>query len=264
MEQQAKKIGLELLREPFPAYQISKLPKGTKEQNNCQASEKRKCEICGGFHHPKIIHLDYVGHAALTDRLLDADPLWSWEPFAVKDGLPAFDESGGLWIKLTVCGQTRIGYGHAEKSNFKEIGSREKEVIGDALRNAAMRFGAALDLWHKGDLHGLDNDDPPETKPEPPAPKEPKKETHKEPEYVTVPQKKSIEAIITMNNLDRDKVKEYLVTRKVIGPKEDGKPTLNKLYQDYARKILDNPDGWLKAVAGCKEINPQQQEESNG
>ena len=28
-----------------------------------------------------------------------------------------------------------------------------KERIGDALRNAAMRFGAALDLWHKGDLH---------------------------------------------------------------------------------------------------------------
>ena len=28
-----------------------------------------------------------------------------------------------------------------------------KERIGDALRNAAMRFGAALDLWHKGDLY---------------------------------------------------------------------------------------------------------------
>jgi hypothetical protein len=28
-----------------------------------------------------------------------------------------------------------------------------KERIGDALRNAGMRFGAALDLWHKGDLH---------------------------------------------------------------------------------------------------------------
>jgi hypothetical protein len=32
-----------------------------------------------------------------------------------------------------------------------------KEIIGDALRNAAMRFGAALDLWHKGDLH-VDDD----------------------------------------------------------------------------------------------------------
>lgn len=148
-----KKTGLELLREPFPANQISQLPKGTKAQNQCPDSEKRKCDICGGWHHPKIIHLSYVGHAALTDRLLDADPLWAWEPFALKDGLPAFDASGGLWIRLTVCNHTRAGYGHAEASNYKEIGSREKEVIGDALRNAAMRFGAALDLWHKGELH---------------------------------------------------------------------------------------------------------------
>jgi len=152
------KTGLELLREPFPAHQISKLPKGTKAQNECEAKDKVNCTVCGGWHHPRIIHLDYVGHAALTDRLLEADPLWTWEPLAYKDGLPAFDSTGGLWIKLTVCGHTRIGYGHAAASNYKEIGSREKEVIGDALRNAAMRFGAALDLWHKGELH-LDETD---------------------------------------------------------------------------------------------------------
>ena len=146
--------GLELLRSPFPPNQISKLPKGTKAQNQCDASEKQNCNICGGWHHPRIIHLDYVGHAALTDRLLDADPAWSWEPIAHSEqGLPLFDSSGGLWIKLTVCGVTRNGYGHAEASTYKDVGSREKEVIGDALRNAAMRFGAALDLWHKGDLH---------------------------------------------------------------------------------------------------------------
>lgn len=156
---EVQKTGLELLRSPFDAKHISKLPKGTKAQNQCPANEKVNCKICGGWHHPKVIHLDYVGHAALTDRLLDADSLWNWEPMAFKDGLPAFDATGGLWIKLTVCGHTRPGYGHAEKSEYKEIGSREKEVIGDALRNAAMRFGAALDLWHKGDLHP-DEDDP--------------------------------------------------------------------------------------------------------
>jgi len=148
-----KKTGLELLRAPFPENLISKLPKGTRQQNECPAAEKKNCNVCGGWHHPKIIHLDYVGHAALTDRLLDADPLWTWEPLALCDGLPAFDSSGGLWIRLTVCGHTRIGYGHAAASQYKDIGAREKEVIGDALRNAAMRFGAALDLWHKGDLH---------------------------------------------------------------------------------------------------------------
>lgn len=155
------KKGLELLREPFPDNQISKLPRGTKAQNDCPVEKKKRCPICKGFHHPDVIHLDYVGHAALTDRLLDADMNWTWKPLALKDGLPSFDEIGGLWIELTVCGMTRIGYGNAEKSNFKSVGDREKEVIGDALRNAAMRFGAALDLWHKGDLH---EEDKPEVK----------------------------------------------------------------------------------------------------
>ena len=142
------------LREPFPAHQISLLPKPYKKD-----SEKGKCGECGGYHGLPAVHLKYVGHAALTDRLLEVDPLWSWEPLAYKDGLPAFDEHGGLWIKLTVCGHTRLGYGNAENSNFKDAGAREKEVIGDALRNAAMRFGAALELWHKGDLH-LEGEEP--------------------------------------------------------------------------------------------------------
>ena len=146
--------GLALLRVKFQPNQISKLPKGSKAQNECQVSEKRDCDICGGWHHPKIKHLDYVGHAALTDRLLDADPLWSWEPLAISpDGLPVLDGYDGMWIKLTVCGVTRLGYGHADG---KTGGNAIKELIGDALRNAAMRFGAALDLWHKGDLHGDD------------------------------------------------------------------------------------------------------------
>lgn len=126
--------GLKLLREPFPPHQISYLPKGGAK-------------------------LAYVGHAALTDRLLDADPTWTWEPLAMSpDGLPVLDPLGGMWIRLTVCGVTRLGYGHA---GSKEGGDAIKEVIGDALRNAAMRFGAALELWHKGDLH---------VEPEPPRP----------------------------------------------------------------------------------------------
>lgn len=153
-----KKTGLALLREPFPEHQISKLPKGTKAQNECPSGEKVNCKVCGGWHHPRIIHLDYVGHAALTDRLLDADPNWNWEYVAVgPDGNPVFDKDGGMWIRLTVCGVTRLGYGDAQG---KVGANATKERIGDALRNAAMRFGAALDLWHKGDLHGDDDDQP--------------------------------------------------------------------------------------------------------
>lgn len=92
-----------------------------------------------------------MGHAALTDRLLEVDPQWSWKPMAVNEhGLPIYDQFGGLWIWLTICGVTRPGYGFADG---KSGGNAIKEAIGDALRNAGMRFGAALDLWHKGDLH---------------------------------------------------------------------------------------------------------------
>jgi hypothetical protein len=121
-----KLAGLALLREQFPDHQISYLPKGGTK-------------------------LAYVGHAALTDRLLNADPQWTWEPLALDErGLPALDEAGGMWIRLTVCGVTRLGYGDAGQ---KKGGDAMKERIGDALRNAAMRFGAALELWHKGELH---------------------------------------------------------------------------------------------------------------
>lgn len=145
---------LKLLRTPFEAHLISKLPKPTRAQTDAVKKDFKagtRCEVCEGWHHPKVIHLDYVGHAALTDRLLDVDPMWNWEPAATNEfGLPLFDTIGGLWIKLTVCGMTRLGYGCADGKNG---GDAVKEIIGDALRNAAMRFGCALDLWHKGDLH---------------------------------------------------------------------------------------------------------------
>lgn len=115
---------LQKLREPFPRAQIGKLPKGG-------------------------IFLDFVGHGWLTQRFLDADPLWDWEPFALDtNGLPLLDEHGGLWLRLTIAGKTRIGYGDA---GGKKGPNAIKEAIGDGLRNAGMRFGAALDLWCKGD-----------------------------------------------------------------------------------------------------------------
>lgn len=144
------------MREEFPDNLISKLPKESKAQIDERKTDRSagvNCKVCGSWHHKNAVHLDYVGHAALTDRLLDTDPHWTWEPVAFRDGLPAFDSTGGLWIKLTVCGVTRLGYGHAAAKPNMDPGAREKEVIGDALRNAAMRFGAALELWHKGDLH---------------------------------------------------------------------------------------------------------------
>lgn len=158
-----KTTGLARLREPFEPNQINLLPRNVRKNDQdrakCEPANGRKVSMdgkyCGGFH-ALSIHLDYVGHAALTDRLLEVDPEWSWEPMAVgQDGLPQFDRDGGLWIKLTICGVTRLGYGDAQGKNGANA---VKEAIGDALRNAGMRFGAALDLWHKGDLHDADDD----------------------------------------------------------------------------------------------------------
>lgn len=116
LEQQAQ------LRAPFPPEQIHTIPR-------------------------KGARLDYVGHADVTDRLLAVDPSWTWEPVSPveRETLPP---SNGLWIKLTVCGVTRIGYGDADG---KTGGDAIKEMIGDAIRNAAMRFGVALDLWSKSE-----------------------------------------------------------------------------------------------------------------
>jgi hypothetical protein len=130
------------LRKAFPASAIGKLPRATR-----QDAAPGNCGECGKWHKLPAIHLDYVGHAAVTARLLTVDPAWSWEPFSYDNmGLPAIDPRGNLWIRLTVCGVTRIGVGD---------GNSVKELIGDAIRNAAMRFGVALDLWTKEELeHG--------------------------------------------------------------------------------------------------------------
>jgi len=140
------------LREPFPENLVNWLPKPMLKKEEMDKIQKHTCPVCGQWHaRDKVMHLSYVGHAALTDRLLDVDPLWSWEPLAFDErGLPRMDQDGGMWIKLTILGITRLGYGDA---GAKKGPDATKERIGDALRNAAMRFGCALEFWHKGDLN---------------------------------------------------------------------------------------------------------------
>ena len=134
-----QKTGLALMRKPFEPHQISKLPKPTRAQaEEVKANFKSgiRCGLCGAWHHPNVAHLDYVGHAALTDRLLDCDPEWNWEPVSVNaDGSPAIDKDGGMWIRLTVCGVTRLGYGDAAG---KSGGDAMKERIGDCLASGTM------------------------------------------------------------------------------------------------------------------------------
>ncbi len=97
------------------------------------------------------ITLDFVGHAEITKILIEVDPNWSWEPVAwTTDGRPAINTVNGMavmWGKLTVLGQTRLGVGSARHDKP----DLDKELIGDFLRNAAMRFGISLSLWSKSE-----------------------------------------------------------------------------------------------------------------
>lgn len=95
------------LRAEFPPALIGKLPKAG-------------------------LMLDYVGHAATTDRLLQVDPDWTWEPMLDPAGAPIFQD-GGLWIRLTICGVTRPGWGD---------GKNVKEMIGDAHADSAAPVAA--------------------------------------------------------------------------------------------------------------------------
>ena len=86
------------------------------------------------------VKLDYVGHAWLTEILLKIDPRYVWRPMSE---YIIEDEGLGLWGWVTICGVTRPAFGSVEERQ-KE---KEKELIGDLLRNGAMRAGVALDLW---------------------------------------------------------------------------------------------------------------------
>jgi hypothetical protein len=171
-------VDLTRLRAPFPPEYVGKLPRVTCRacsDGRCGDHKKAKCAECGNWISERHIHLDYVGHADVTIRLLEVDPEWSWAPKAtdadpellkaamasgdseivravIENAPPKFetDRNGspvGLWIKLTVGGVTRLGVGSCPSGQ----NDAEKVLIGDALRNAAMRFGVAVELWAKGD-----------------------------------------------------------------------------------------------------------------
>lgn len=145
---QAQLAALAALVAPFPDSAVDLLPRVPRSRRDEQRSF---CDTCKTSHVPNVPHLDYVGHAHVTGRLLQVDPFWDWQPVAWDDdGLPRFtrDRSGnpvGLWIRLTAAGVTRLGYGSVEPGAI----DAEKQLIGDAIRNSAMRFGVALDLWKK-------------------------------------------------------------------------------------------------------------------
>ena len=107
--------------------------------------------------------LDFVGHADITRILIEIDPYWSWEPCGWDNGRPAIHVENGMatmWGWLTVHGKELLGVGSVKADK----GDYEKELIGDFLRNASMRFGISLNLWTKNQWADLDGDKPPVAK----------------------------------------------------------------------------------------------------
>lgn len=104
------------LRKPFKPEQIGKLP----------ATQKRPA-------------LDFVGHAAVTDRLNKIAPDWSYTVDTMSE------LNGKVWIRgtMTIGGVSRPEFGD---------GDDPKEAIGNFIRRAAMRFGVAIDLWSREEL----------------------------------------------------------------------------------------------------------------
>lgn len=140
-----------------PADQVNVKPQPLSRDDSGQPEY---CETCHGRHRQPAIHLDYFGHAYLRLALIAEDPAWNWEPLAsTPEGLPVIEKIGKswtMWIRLTVRGVTRLGIGTAP-----ETADGMKELIGDALRNAAQSFGFATKLWAKEDARPVEESDRP-------------------------------------------------------------------------------------------------------
>lgn len=215
---------LQQLREPFSESATGKLPKvwcwdcnaanKNRVGSTCNNHIKDRCKVCRSYISTAHDHVAFVGHAEVTDRLLDIDPEWNWEPFALDArGLPQFDDNGGLWIRLTVCGLTRIGYGDAEgKRGTRAV----KEAIGDALRNASMRFGVALDQWAKSNLHGDEAADGQQ-----PASGRPRRRLAEDVEHVSPQHAAVMDALFTKRgvdqNADRQRIASQIIGRRLTG-----------------------------------------------
>ena len=186
--------------------------------------------------HPSLVetkpkggtNLSYVGHAAVTEMLLRHDPLWHWTPVGCDpSGSPILDRNAegrpiGMWIRLRIFDHSRIGYGSVEPTDRRSDGDLIKEIIGDGIRNAAMRFGVALNLWSKNDLE------------------------------VAAPEASPADNVMTQakgwSKAKRDKIKQVLTIRGII----DETATTFELFAEQVGKhpdVAQDIEAWVKAQA---------------
>lgn len=158
----------ERLAAPFAQDDLEKLPKPLKARDD----NKGRCEAgsyysadghgCGGWH-ARSVHLDYVGHAGITQRLNDVlgPQGWDFAPMAyTPEGLPVMGREQ-FWGALTI----RVEGQEVTKYDVAANYNGPQEAWGDALRRCAMRFGVGTYLWSKSEAAlalKMATDQPPE------------------------------------------------------------------------------------------------------
>lgn len=185
--------------------------------------------------------LAYVGHGEITRILCEIDPSWTWEPLDIINGAPAIHIHEGLiprkdkeplqvamatmWGKLTLLGVTRVAVGSVEAHKP----DRDKELVSDFLRNAAMRFGIALSLWTKDAGHAPAT---PTHKPAEPRNSHPSDQT---PDSITDGQIRAIYAITkALDRLPAPGFKEFT--------KRQAMQYLDELKAEQMRKAAEAPE----------------------
>jgi hypothetical protein len=118
----------------------------------CDQHQTIKCGKCRNNITSAHVDLDYVGHADVTRALTMIDPEWDWEPCGwTETGEPQITVRGNktlvMWGRLTLHGKQRICVGSC--SIDKE--DADKELVGDLIRNGAMRHNLYGALWSKAE-----------------------------------------------------------------------------------------------------------------
>lgn len=136
------------LRRPFPPEAQGKLTKSKTDYS----PNARPCNICGAKHQNPDggVHVDYIGHAFLRERLnevdyrLKVDRTPQGDPMVVQE--PG-DDAHLVWLpfRLTVMGVTReeVGACSTAKDEWPKV------LWSDVITRGAMAHGIGLWLWQK-------------------------------------------------------------------------------------------------------------------
>lgn len=140
----------EHLRKPFDPAQVGKLPRVTDK-----TSAETWCETCKQKL-KRHIHIDFVGHANVTDRLNHEAPDWAYtiDRIETVDG-----HILGVLGTMTIGGKSIHEAGAVARQS--DWGEELKLAVSDFIVRGAMRFGVGLDMWIKGDAATYENVGPP-------------------------------------------------------------------------------------------------------